>query len=69
MLTLKVVSVDAITYDIQLIRNGEVVWSWKVNGGFLDEDVARVITLSDFLTKIPSSGHDDTRPVMTYGTA
>ena len=53
MLTLKVVSVDVITYDIQLIRNGNVVWSWKVNGGFLDEDVARVIRISHFLTVVP----------------
>jgi hypothetical protein len=56
MLILKVVPVDVITYDIQLIRNEEVVWSWKVNGGFLDEDVARVIVLSKFLTEIPACG-------------
>jgi hypothetical protein len=53
MLTLNVVAVNEIEYSIQLLRNGEVVWSWKVNGGFLDEDVARVIQKSHFLTQIP----------------
>jgi len=56
MLILKVVPVDVVTYDIQLIRNEEVVWSWKVNGGFLDEDVAKVIVKSNFLTEIPVCG-------------
>lgn len=53
MLTLNVVAVNEIDYVIQLLRSGEIVWSWKVHGGFLDEDVARVVRISKFLTQIP----------------
>jgi hypothetical protein len=53
MLTLKVYSLNDIDYMIELLRNEEVVWSWKVHFGFLDEDVTKVILNSRFLTQIP----------------
>ncbi len=56
MLILKVIPIDVNTYDIQLINNDQVVWSWKICTIFLEQDVAEVIVKSKFLTEIPVCG-------------
>jgi hypothetical protein len=57
MFDLNVIADDVHEYTIQLVnKRGVVVWSWKVNGGFMDEDIQKVIVISKYLTQIPACG-------------